>query len=149
MEPWEHRHNHRRFEDASKRVSAAVKRLRVEVGEPRRRPLDTLIVRPTEDTGSGRMIQVYLPGIRVAGQGRCLCEALVEALDAYEMLLESAIESRDLGVLPSPDRSIGTWVETLKTEFYFRALRFLNRRIPLNEAGDASFLKAGFLAAVS
>lgn len=149
MKAYEHLQAWQAHEPVLERITATLKALREEVGlEPRNLDESRAIVERLGAEASPRF-QLYLPDLGVAGEGRCICEASLEALHAFEVLLESAYEHKDWRVLPAPDRSVRTAIAALRTEFYFWLWRFLERRIPSDEARSCRRVKTALAAAVA
>lgn len=146
MESWQHVQNWRAHDNVFERIREVIRELREQVSpEPRR--LDSYVVISRVD-GTNRF-QVYLPGFGVAGEGRCLCEASLEANHAFLTLLESALENRTWKMLPAPDRSFRTRLAALKTSLYLRLWDFLSSRLPVNEASEAEDVRSALTAATS
>lgn len=129
------------------RISEAIRRLREEVGqEPR--PLHSRPIIERTSTQPPRF-QLYLPGLGVSGEGRCICEASLETAYAFEALLDAALEHKDWNVLPLPDRSLRAWLAAMKTELYFKLQSFLDERIPSEDAAEYRSISSGFSAALT
>lgn len=146
MESWQHVQTWRAHGDVIARISELIRDLRDQVSpEPRQLKSDVIICRVDD----GPRCQVYFPDLGVAGEGRCFCEASLEAHYAFAALLESALEGHTWDVLPSPDRSLGTRIAAFKTHLYLKLWDFLSSRVPINEAGEAEDVRSALTAAVS
>lgn len=146
MEPWQHVQTWRAHKDVFARISDLLRDLREQVSPEPRKLQSGVVISRVDDSDR---FQFYLPGLGVAGEGRCLCEASLEANYAFAALLESALANHSWDVLPAPDRTLATRVGVLKTHIYMRLWDFLSSRLPLNEASEAEDVQSALSAAVS
>ena len=106
MEAWEHPQNWRAHRDVLERASETLKQARAEIGkEPRPLHSRAIIDRISDEPPR---FQLYLPDFGVAGEGRCVCEASLEAVYAFEQILAAVLEHKDWSLLPARDRSLGS-----------------------------------------
>jgi hypothetical protein len=126
MEAWEHLQSWRAHKEVLERAAGTLHQLREEIGREPRRLRSRAIIERISD---GPRFQLYLPDFGVAGEGRCVCEASLEAIHAFEQLLESALEHKTWDVLPAPDRSLRAFVAAKRTDLFLALHRFLDDRI--------------------
>ena len=146
MDEWEHRQNWRAHSDVWERIQTKVARAKSTLGPPPRK-LRSGVIFSRFKINDGLVMQVYVPGFAVAGQGRCVCDASLEALFAYEGIIDSVEANSDWGMLPEPDRSITVWFEVVKTRLYLYLGHLLEARFPSEEVLAAADLQATFAAA--
>lgn len=146
MEHWEH---HRANHDASQvaeRIRDLVRVISEEAGKPPRHMFQGSVVlrRPSAEDG---FFQFYVPAVRVAGQGRCACEASLEALEQFEAILHSVHQHKDWSIIPPPDHSLSTKLAELQTRVFVAALALLTRPYPAQEVREVRAVNSALTAA--
>ena len=124
--PSSERHDHRRALDVSASVTVEIKErireLKERLGDDplASKRLSGFVIESDTVTDGSSPIVYYWPAFQVAGQGACLCDAYVEALEALKTQIENVAEAGDWGVLPTPDNSFGTRFAVLKTRLFLK-----------------------------
>ncbi len=138
MEEWEHDRCASEAREVWLGIRTLLQQIRAEVGEPPRSLKGSVAAQISKRADGVPEVQLYNPNLVVAGQGRCFCEAFVDLSYAYKGVLESILVHHDWSLLPSPDRSLSTLIDVVKSGIYFSVLRFLSERIPIENARMAS-----------
>jgi len=146
MMPYEHAQTSRAHERVFERIAETLKSLREQVG-PEPRDLKSRVI--IDSTPEGSKYQVYFPELGVAGEGRCTCEASLEAVHALEVILESALEHKDWSILPAPDRSVKARIAALKTSVFVQLMQYLDKRLSAEDVRNCKRVTSDLALAVA
>lgn len=145
MDDWEHRKYCRERDEMTGRILEKFEELRAKAGQPSRKIRGRVVITARDDRSH---FQVYLPDFSVAGEGRCACEASLEAFQQLEAILDSALEHRDWNVLPTPDNRLSVTFQAYKTDAYLWLLNFLRSRVSPDEIDEVESVKSVLARAV-
>ncbi len=140
MEDWQHGQYLREFHDTFKRVNTKLSQIQSDIGkDPCTHRRWKVAIKSISDHSA---VQAYIPGYGVAGQGRCMCEAVYDAMSQLESLVDCVSENRDWKILPEPDNSVFSYIAVLKTNIFASLIKYLHSNFSAIDACETAEIKS-------